>query len=115
MRDGVHPHVIGATNPGQVGHSWNKRDFVDATNYGTTGYQRDLADPKDPERVATLSFAYVHSTVRDNPHMDEGYVRTLLSLPDVKRAQYLDGGYSRYQRSNDLHVDVVSLGYGRDF
>lgn len=93
MRDGVHPHVIGATNPGQVGHSWNKRDFVDATNYGTTVYQRDLADPKDPERVATLSFAYVHSTVRDNPHMDEGYVRNLLSLPDVKRAQYLDGDW----------------------
>lgn len=33
----------------------------------------------------------------------------------VRGAQYLDGGYSRYQRSNDLHVDVVSLGYGRDF
>lgn len=33
----------------------------------------------------------------------------------VRGAQYVDGGYSRYQRSNDLHVDVFSIGYGRDF
>ena len=33
----------------------------------------------------------------------------------VRGVQYLDAGYSRYQRSNDLHVDVVSIGYGRDF
>jgi hypothetical protein len=39
----------------------------------------------------------------------------LLPPGGLRGAQYLDGGYSRYQRSNDLHVDVVSLGYGRDF
>lgn len=33
----------------------------------------------------------------------------------VRGAQYVDGGYARYQRSNDLHVDVISIGYGRDF
>lgn len=33
----------------------------------------------------------------------------------VRGAQYLDAGYSRYQRSNDLHVDVISVGYGREF
>ncbi len=33
----------------------------------------------------------------------------------VRGAQYLDAGYSRYQRSNDLHIDVFAIGYGREF
>jgi hypothetical protein len=33
----------------------------------------------------------------------------------LRGAQYVDLGYSRYQRSNDLHVDVISVGYGREF
>lgn len=33
----------------------------------------------------------------------------------LRGAQSLDIGYSRYQRSNDLHIDVVSVGYARDF
>jgi Protein of unknown function (DUF3570) len=33
----------------------------------------------------------------------------------LRGAQYLDAGYSRYQRTNDLRVNVFSLGYGKDF
>lgn len=39
----------------------------------------------------------------------------LTAVNSLRGAQYLDAGYSRYQRSNDLRVNVFSIGYGKDF
>lgn len=40
-----------------------------------------------------------------------------ITPPDSARggAQFLDLGYARYQRSNDMRMNVFSLGYGKEF
>lgn len=59
-------------NPGGVGHTTIKVNYVEATNYG--------------ERVVEDSHGrtvrYIPSTVRDNPHVGKDYVKTLESIPD---------------------------------
>lgn len=99
---GSRPHVIAATNPGMRGHSWVKKYFVTASDYGAitpvyvTGQIEDdtLAAAKRPtgaddERVV----GFVPATVLDNPHIDPTYVRNLMSKPETIRRQYLEGDW----------------------
>ncbi len=48
----------------------------------------------------------------------QGGIKAVLYLQPpggVRPPAYLDAGFSRYQRSNDLRVNVFSIGYGREF
>ena len=74
-------------NPGGVGHTTIKVNYVEATNYG--------------ERVVEDSHGrtvrYIPSTVRDNPHVGKDYVKTLESIPDpARRKAMLDGDWSAF-------------------
>lgn len=63
---------IAGTNPGEIGHGWVKKLWID----------RDF----DPELIPLKDqFAYIPATVDDNPHIDQSYVQTLDSLPEQLR------------------------------
>jgi phage terminase large subunit len=85
-------------NPGNVGHGWVKRLFID----------RDYKGSERPE-----DYVFIPARVYDNRVLmetDPDYVRTLENLPDAQRRAFLDGDwdvfagqyFSEWRR--DLHV-----------
>lgn len=73
---------ISGTNPGEVGHAWVKKWWID----------RDFEDEIDGSL-----FGFIQSKAEDNTHLDSGYLKTLDSLPDDKRKAYRDGDWDIFK------------------
>lgn len=75
--------VWGATNPGEIGHLWVKKLWVD----------RDFGkeDPK-PEL-----FHFIKSLPTDNPHNSQAYLEDLKSLPERLRKAYFEGNWDIFE------------------
>ena len=79
--------IRATSNPGGASHSEVKRRYIDATNYG----QRIATD----DQGHTIRF--IQAKVGDNPHVDPGYVKRLMSIPDnARRAAMLDGSWDSF-------------------
>lgn len=91
------PKFIAATNPGQIGHEWVKKRWID----------KDF--PKEELGIAH-KFAYVPALPTDNPHLAESYIETLGSLPEKLRKAYLEGNWDSFEGQffsewdRDIHV-----------
>lgn len=74
---------IAGTNPGEVGHAWVKKIFID----------RDLG-PEDPgpEQVA-----FVKSLPTDNPANAKSYIEELERLPEKLRKAYKEGNWDAFE------------------
>lgn len=78
------PKFIAATNPGQQGHEWVKKRWID----------RDFpSEEKDIED----KFVYIPALPTDNPHLAESYMKILASLPEKKRKAYLEGNWDVFE------------------
>ena len=72
-------------NPGGVGHAWVKRLFLD----------RDYRAGEDP-----ADYVFIPSTVYDNDYLmreDPAYVKTLESLPPLRRRAMLYGDWDAFE------------------
>jgi phage terminase large subunit len=72
-------------NPGGVGHAWVKRLFIDG-------------DYREGEKAE--DYVFIPSTVYDNRYLIEEnpeYVRTLESLPPLRRRAMLDGDWDAFE------------------
>ncbi|MGE4426048.1 MAG: phage terminase large subunit [Solirubrobacteraceae bacterium] len=104
---GVRPHCVAATNPGQVGHAWVKEFFVKATGYGE---HIAISAVEFGGRKRERTIAFVPARVDDNPHIDPDYVFNLAMLGDTERRQYLEGDWDIFEGQfftewrRDLHV-----------
>lgn len=78
------PKFVAATNPGQQGHEWVKRRWIDR-NF-----------PIEEQGIMS-AFAYVPALPKDNPNLAESYLKTLASLPEKKRKAYLDGNWDVFE------------------
>lgn len=79
--DGFKPRMYYTCNPGNVGHAWIKRLFIDR-NY------RETEDPED--------YTFIQANVFDNTVLmerDPGYVRTLSNMPEELRRMHLYGDW----------------------
>ncbi len=77
----VKPRMYYTCNPGNVGHAWVKRLFIDRAY-------------REGERVE--DYAFIPARVWDNAALltaDPDYVRQLTSLPDALRRAHLDGDW----------------------
>lgn len=87
------PQVFCSTNPGEVGHLWVKRRFVDITEPMTT-YFYDIDG-------ITLSRIYIPATVDDNPVLikkDPTYVARLEAIRDeATRKRWRSGSWDDYE------------------
>ena len=92
------PRMYYTCNPGNVGHGWVKRLFIDKLYYGG-------------ERAA--DYAFIPARIWDNPVLlaaDPDYVRQLESLPEDLRRAHLDGDWNvhagQYFREflRELHI-----------
>lgn len=71
---------LGATNPGDVGHAWVKRLWID----------RDF-----PPRMKNLEkeFKFIKALPSDNPYLTEEYWDDLNSLPEELRKAWVEGNW----------------------
>lgn len=74
---------VAATNPGQIGHAWVKKLWIDP-------------DPNNPDAEAERFF-FVPATVHDNKFTQEGYIKQLEALPEHKRKAWLEGSWDIFE------------------
>jgi hypothetical protein len=84
---GAFPNMAGATNPGNIGHSWVKALWIE---------KRPAPGMENPEEYDPNEYAFIRATVRDNPIYanDESYLKTLRALPRHLRQAFLDGDWN---------------------
>jgi len=74
---------IGGTNPGQIGHNWVKKLFIDR--------QFGIDDPLENQ------VAFVKSLPTDNPHNAKSYLEDLKRLPEKLRKAYWEGDWNIFE------------------
>lgn len=81
------PAIIRAAGmPGDVGHGFIKKRFVDPFPAGG----KIIVGKAGVKRV------YIHSTQADNPHIDQGYKQSLEALPEAEKQAKLYGSWDAY-------------------
>jgi hypothetical protein len=76
--------IRSGTNPGGPSHGDLKKRFIEATNYGAETYEDEQG----------FSVRFIPAKVSDNPHVDDAYVRRLMSIKDLaRRRAMLDGDW----------------------
>lgn len=75
----LHPMVFATTNPGEVGHAWVRRRFVDIAPPNTIWTNPDTGQTR----------IFIPSTIDDNPYADESYKRQFEDLRKVDMAKYM--------------------------
>lgn len=105
-KDGIVTGIRAATNPGDVGHAWVKRRWVDAAPWGEPFHVRiPGADP--------VTARFIPAKLEDNPALltrDPGYRSRLRELPDHLQRAYEAGDWDIYEGQffgewrRELHV-----------
>lgn len=72
-----------ATNPGGIGHSRVRAEYVDATNHG----DREIEDANGRRRI------FIQARVSDTPQLGEEYRRNLQGLDEKLRRAFLEGDW----------------------
>ncbi len=94
-RKGFTPRMYYTCNPGNVGHAWVKRLFIDRS-------YRDGEDPDD--------YLFIPARIWDNKVLltaDPGYVQRLMTLPEDLRRAHLDGDW-------DVHAGQYFREFSRE-
>lgn len=94
-KPGFTPRMYYTCNPGNVGHAWVKRLFID----------REYQNDERPE-----DYAFIPARIWDNKALlvaDPGYVRQLMTLPEDLRRAHLEGDW-------DVHAGQYFREFSRD-
>ena len=83
---GSFPCMAGATNPGNIGHAWVKSLWID---------KKPAPGMENSSEYDPADYDFVRAHVSDNPiyASDEGYLKSLRSLPSHLRRAFLDGDW----------------------
>ncbi|HEY4683128.1 MAG TPA: phage terminase large subunit [Candidatus Acidoferrales bacterium] len=87
---GVFPNMFAGTNPGNRGHAWVKRLWIEK--------QLNPEEQEAGERARDYDF--IPAKVRDNPYLvenDPGYLNRLASLPPAVRRALLEGDWDLFE------------------
>ena len=101
----INPQMIMTANPGEVGHNYLKRTFVDKCK--PTIIRKDYSEEFDVYYNVTqtakpyideegISYQYIPATVFDNRSIldnDKQYVRALKKMSETMRAMWLEGNW----------------------
>ena len=79
-----------ASNPGNVGHGYVRKRFVEPARDGNT-IIRETVKVNDKETVLLRIFIPAKAT--DNPHIDPNYVIRMQMLPEAKRRAKSEGDW----------------------
>ncbi len=87
---------LAGTNPGSIGHEWVKKLWIDK-------------EFNEEEKEKEL-FTFIQAKAKDNPHIDQGYYRSLESLPFDLRKAFLEGDWDIFKGQyfkewrRDIHI-----------
>ena len=81
---GLEPIVRSASNPGNIGHGWVRKRFVEPCKEGGVR----IRDTK-----TKLERIYIPAKLEDNPHIDVKYRAKLESLPEAERVAKSEGNW----------------------
>lgn len=78
------PRFIAATNPGEKGHAWVKKLWIDRD------YDENTIKEAD-------EFVFIPAKATDNKYLEDDYYRTLDSLPEKMRKAVRDGSWDLFE------------------
>jgi len=90
----IHPQIKSASNPGNIGHLWVKKTFIDDVT------PNKLSVKKDEESGTEFTVEFIPAVVYDNKYImdnDPGYVKKLMRLPEDERKALLDGDWNVFK------------------
>ncbi len=92
---GVRPCVRSSSNPGDIGHAWVKKRFVDAAP-AMEVFTREIQSRESKKRKR-YRMQYIPSLVTDNPFIGEDYLFQLESKPAALRNALLYGDWNAFE------------------
>ncbi|MBP3647976.1 MAG: phage terminase large subunit [Clostridia bacterium] len=92
---GVRPCVRSSSNPGDIGHGWVKKMFIDAAPYMQVFTREVVSSATGKKKVFRLQ--YIPSLVTENPHIGEDYLFQLESKPEALRNALLHGDWNAFE------------------
>ncbi len=98
--EGLPARLFATTNPGEVGHKWVRKRFVDVANEGEI-----YADP-----ITGRTRLFIQSRVEDNPTLmkaDPDYVKFLDGLPDGLREQWREGSWDDIEIKGAYYIKQI--------
>jgi hypothetical protein len=92
---GVVPIVRSATNPGNIGHGWVKKMFVDAGPYMSIQTQEIYSEAlRKSKKIRTQ---YIPALAMENPFITEDYIFELEQKPEALRNALLNGDWDSFE------------------
>jgi hypothetical protein len=79
--------IRSGTNPGDIGHSRVKKEYVDATNRG----EREILDRNNRRRI------FIQARLTDTPQLGEEYRLNLQGMPEKLRKAYEEGDWDTFE------------------
>lgn len=92
---GVVPLVRAASNPGDIGHGWVKKMFVDAGPYMSMVRREVYSDALKRQKVVALQ--YIPALATENPFITDDYIFELEQKPDALRRALLNGDWDAFE------------------
>lgn len=92
---GVIPCVRSSSNPGDIGHGWVKKMFVDAAPPLQVFTREVVSSATGKKKIFHLQ--YIPSLVTENPHIGEDYLFQLESKPEALRNALLFGNWNAFE------------------
>ena len=92
---GVVPIVRSASNPGNIGHGWVKKMFVDAGPYMQIMEQEIYSETLHKSR--TIRTQYIPALAMENPFITEDYIFELEQKPEALRKALLNGAWDAFE------------------
>ena len=107
---GCVPIVKSASNPGNIGHGWVKKLFVDAGPYMEIREQEIYSETL--HRSKKIRTQYIPSLAMENPYITDDYIFELEQKPEALRRALLNGDWDSFEgqvfkefRNDPSHYD----------
>lgn len=92
---GVTPIVRSASNPGNIGHGWVKKLFVDAGPYMSLQTQEIFSESL--QKTKKIKTQYIPALATENPHITDDYIFELEQKPEALRKALLNGDWDSFE------------------
>jgi len=92
---GVVPIIRSASNPGNIGHGWVKKMFVDAGPYMSIQEQEIYSETLHKSR--TIRTQYIPALAMENPFITDDYIFELEQKPEALRNALLNGDWDSFE------------------